>query len=187
MSENLIIAAFTEGLNITKEVSSKDTWNFVREKQGGAVSAMDVGYYQTAAASMEKFFSRRKNIVGEARLPYIIAYAAGELVNNAPAHVVLDLRNLISEAIPVEHSSGEKSPLGFGYSIEHNTFREMTTNDPGVVDAFTQANKISSNIFDTLREKRRFDMESKFASGMGSGRPDFSRMTPTLRKSTEQT
>jgi hypothetical protein len=132
---------------------------------------------------MEKFFSHRKNIVGEARLPYVIAYAAGELVNNAPAHVVLDLRNLISEAIPVEHSSGETSPLGFGYSISNNTFREITTSDKGVVDAFTQANKIASNIFDTLREKRRFDMERKFASGLGNGPPDFSHMTPTLRKS----
>lgn len=185
MSENLIIAAFTEGLNITQEINDHNTWEFVKGKQGGSVTASDVGYYQTAAASMERFFSQRKNIVGEARLPYIIAYAAGELINNAPAHVVLDLRNLISEVIPVEHNSGEISPLGFGYSIDNNTFREMATSDPGVVDAFTRANKIASNIFETLREKRRFEMETKYSSGLGNGQPDFSRMTPTLRQTTK--
>ena len=182
MNEQLIIKAFTEGLNITKNIGKRSTWDFVKEKKGREIGSSDVGYYDVSAATMEEFFSNRKNIVGEARLPYILSYAAGELVNNAPAHVVLDLRNLISEAIPVEHNSGEKSPLGFGYSIKNNTFNleGSSTYDKGVVEAFTKANEITLNVFDTLKEKRRFDMESKFASGMGSGRPDFSRQTPQL-------
>lgn len=182
MNEQLIIKAFTEGLNITKNIDKRSTWEFVKEKKGREIGSSDVGYYAASAATMQEFFNARKNIVGEARLPYILAYAAGELVNNAPAHVVLDLRNLISEAIPVEHNTGEKSPLGFGYSLTNNTFNleGSSTYDKGVVDAFTQANEITLSVFDTLREKRRFDMERKFASGMGSGRPDFSRQTPKL-------
>lgn len=183
IDEQLIIKAFTEGLNITKNKNKDSVYRFVRQKKGREIGPMDVSYYAISAATMQEFFDVRKNIVGEERLPYILAYAAGELVNNALPYVALDLRNLISEVIPVEHNSGEKSPLGFGYSLTNNILNYdgvLTTRDEGVVSAFTQANKIVLDIFDKLMEKRQFEIVKRFTFGMGFGRPDFSRLTPLL-------
>lgn len=184
VSQNLIARAVTEGLHITDHLRSSEVWNFVSDKLGSRATSSNIGYYEIGAANLEKFFAQRKNIQGENRLPYVIAYAAGALVNEAPRHMIQHLRNWIAETIPVAQTETvrengqwvqkpkEPAPLGYGYFINHNPYdlEKFGTRDKGVVEAIIKANETALKIFDTLREKRRFDMEKHYVSGLGYGR-----------------
>lgn len=187
MNEQLIIRAFTEGLNITRNFNKDSVDAFLREKTGRNIGYSDKSYLNTSVAVMNEFFANRKNIVGEARLPYILAYIAGEMVNNAPRDVMVDTRNLLAESIPVKQSSGIIEPLGFGFTVKHNTLGNMVTYDPAVLEAFAQANEITHEILDSLNERRRFDMAHKFGDSMILGgysilHEPLLRITPELRK-----
>lgn len=170
MDEQLIIDAFTEGLNISALKSEKNN------------------YYHISAWVMNEFFANNKNIVGEARYPYIIAYEAGEMLNGNIADPLINLRNLLAGSIPVKQSAGNTESLGFGFVVEKNPLNGqgymngMETADPAVIEAFTKANKIALEVFETTKKRSFFTRGALTGDYLDINKPDFSRMTPTLRQ-----
>ena len=182
LSEKLIEIAIKEGMQITQGVEGKylrGAIDFARDKRGGPVSAGDVAYYAIGAFQLNSFFEHRKNISGRNRLPYVIAYTAGALTNGSPTGLSHHLRNWLSETIPgavidsvrengkwtIKQTASEAR--GYGYFLkpenERKQFSEGQTYEQGWVDIVTEANGISTRVYDKLGEKRRFNAQRNFS------------------------
>jgi hypothetical protein len=175
---NLINKAFTEGINITYSIGSSSVADFISEKLGKRAGWLDTSYYAMGAANLDRFFEKRKNIQGENRLPYVIAYATGVLVNKAPYRTAELLRDWIAETVPVPrkeivYEKGQfvekdlgSLPLGYGFFIKRQDDLKETR-DEGVIEAMKVAREIVVNIDLTYKEKQLYKMREGFFSFFG--------------------
>ncbi len=196
VSERALMKAFGEGARITDCVSGPDVsnaFNFVVEKKATTrdrVGWSNVGYYEMGAFQLDRFFRNNKKIVGMNKIPYILMYAAGALANGAPMHMADHLRNWLNDSIPAKgmdvvfkdekwepKQDEEPKELGLGYlatSFDRNQITDQTyrqkTNKPGMVEVAQKSADLVNDALQALRDRRRYDIERNFLSGVNYGR-----------------
>lgn len=174
---------FHEGLTITQGVNERfgRSYDFVRRKEGkDTVSTNDVGYYAIGVAHMEELFNRLGIPEGEERVPYILAYTAGAIVNGIPMGLGEICRAWVADSIPVAgeetvRENGEwvkkmtpPKPRGFGSFITRGeAYKYLTivlkgSSDIGAVGAMEKAGEIVRPLGTRLNEKRNYDLGQEF-------------------------
>jgi hypothetical protein len=172
LSQHLLTQMITRGM----QISSVEGWEFAEKVLGRRVDR-GMAFMSRGDSELEKFFSRYKNIQGRNRLPYVLAFGAGALIDNhyyKQDSVHQSLRNLLAETLPVPRTESviennqwvtkttEPQEKGYGHVLKLSerrgygkTLKDLieTTDDPGWYEAVKEANQIVSNIYKVMLEK----------------------------------
>lgn len=156
LNPHLFVKAFAEGLQIYHK-GSNEGWRRKGEFLGHQASASEVGYYEMGAAMLERFFNSRSNIKDRARVPYIVAYAAGAMEFGNALHLADWLRLWVAAAVDVTKTEkiyldGEmqeqqsKGALGFDSFMDDYNKRlvfEGGNLKPGMAEGLTLGNDVA--------------------------------------------
>jgi len=142
-----------------------------------------VGYHAMGAAHLGRLFYGR-TLQGYDRIPYVIAYAAGDLVSGFDDYSAENLRRWLAETVPVtsvrqpdwmSEALNSKS-LGYGHFLMADTdrladvYQSPANASAGEITAVNYANEIVKKIRDIIRSHRGIgDAQARFEKSWASG------------------
>ena len=167
---------FTQMIARGMQISSVGGGEFAEKVLGRGVN-LGTALNSRGDSELEKFFSKYRNIQDRNRLPYVLAFGAGVLIDDRyykGSSVHESLRNWLAETLPVQGRESvrennqwvtkttEPQEKGFGYVLKLSermgygkSLKDLieNTDDPGWYEAIKEANQIVSNIYKVMREK----------------------------------
>jgi len=167
---------FTQMIARGMQISSVGGGEFAEKVLGRGVN-LGTALNSRGDSELEKFFSKYRNIQDRNRLPYVLAFGAGVLIDDRyykGSSVHESLRNWLAETLPVQGTESvrennqwvtkttEPQEKGFGYVLKLSermgygkSLKDLieNTDDPGWYEAIKEANQIVSNIYKVMREK----------------------------------
>ena len=187
VDRELLAAAMDYGRTINKDLSSAGVFRFFESRRPHYVPA-EIGYYAVGAKQLEEFFNKRGREIpeGEARVPYLIAYAGGVMEQGGAQHVIHHLRDWIVDTLPVSgtqrvRKEGEwvtektpPKPRGLGSFITPShpmlswRIENEGTSDEGLIEVMSRANGIVDKVDEIMRERRvHYSLQKNFHGEFG--------------------
>jgi hypothetical protein len=181
---SLLRAAYLQGIKVTECVSGVDiqeSWDFVRrKKEKRQISSHEVGYYEMGAFQLDRFCEKHHLSLSAHRIPYVIAYAIGSLINTYPRYLKQHLRDWLADSVPVDRVDPQgnkrgKTSRGFGsmlipgYNVStfsYSADRVRGSTDPELVTVLNEATQIVEKIEELLTSTRLWGATQRYRNGV---------------------
>lgn len=171
---HLFVKAFQEGMQIFSK-GSNEGWRKATQVFGRQASASEVGYHEMGAALLENFFQFRPKIQDKAKIPYIMAFAAGAMEFGSGLDIADHMRKWVAASVNVSQTEvtqrdGQRNeettvkPLGFDKFFDPYIKRTISQGGnayPSIIEGLKIGNDVAIQLVTALEAHRYNDAKQR--------------------------